>query len=414
VGKGKKRQAALSGVVSDPSALSFDLNLSDSPSAVWASTLSMGTTGLPWVDETSAMTVVPYARGESLIATTIAGLPWRAYEKNVDDTRRAVVSFIDNPQGPTDAISRYQFVETLVIHLVRYREAYLRHMTNGAGAFVGFQLIHPTIVTKVAWRGLEKDFTVRGSTQPLALIDGQSNDEQIFSTDGPPGERMTQILGPSSYGLRGIPIYVQHARLFQIALAADKATGRGFTGALARGFITTEDGEDMEKEEMQAVVDSLNTRLTGVDNTGQFAAVNRHLKFTEFTVSNVDSQFIETKGYQDGLFATILGLPPHLLGQIEKQTSWGTGVAEQNIGLHRYTLKGYTDRISSIINVLQPDGQYNEFDYKGLLEGSPSEDIALLNSEVASGILTVDEARAYLNLGPKPEVPVTQGVPANG
>ncbi len=388
-----------------PASELYDLNLEDSPASVYAQMVSIGTTGLPAVDETSALTVVPYARGETLIATTIAGLPWKAYEKGVDGERRPVVSFIDKPQGPSLAISRYQFVESMVIHLVRYREAFLKHLTNGAGAFVGFQLVHPSLIVKAQWRGLEKDFTVR---------DYLSGEQEVYSTDGIGDRRMTQVLGPSAFGLRGIPIYVQHARLFQIALAADKATGRGFTGALARGILTTAEGEDIEENEMKLISDKLNTRLAGVDNTGQFAAINRHIVLTEFGPNNVDSQFIESKGYQDGLFATILGLPPHLLGQIEKQTSWGTGVAEQNIGLHRYTLKGYTDRIESVIGALQPDGQYNEFDYKGLLEGSPAEVINLLIAQVGAGIITPEYAAQVLNIPPDavPEAPVTEGVPA--
>ncbi len=408
MGKGKKRRAALDGDGSASVAVQeFDLNLEDSPASVYAQMISLGTTGLPAVDETSALTVVPYARGETLIATTIAGLPWKAYEKGVNGERRQVQSFIDHPQGPTFAISRYQFVETMVIHLVRYREAFLKHLTNGAGAFVGFQLVHPSLIVKAHWRGLEKDFTVR---------DYLSGEQEIYSTDGIGERRMTQVLGPSAFGLRGIPIYVQHARLFQIALAADKATGRSFTGALARGIVTMDGEEDIDKDEMQVIADSLNSRIAGVDNTGQFAAINRHLKLTEFTVSNVDAQFIESKGYQDGLFATILGLPPHLLGQIEKQTSWGTGVAEQNIGLHRYTLKGYTDRIESVIGPLQPDGQYNEFDYKGLLQGSPAEEITLLIAQVEAGIISADYAAQVLNIPPDavPAAPITEGVPANG
>ncbi len=404
--RGHKREKALTGeVVTASPAESFDIDLSDSPASVYAAMISMGATGLPPVDETAALTIVPYARGETLIATTIAGLPWKAYEKNADDTRRQVPSFIDKPQGPTLAISRYQFVETMVIHLVRYREAYLKHLHNGAGAFVGFQLVHPSAVTKVEWRGQEKDFHVKKN----------GGGTEVYKTDGI-DNRMTQVLGPSAYGLRGTPIYVQHARLFQIALAADKATGRGFTGALARGIVTTAEGEDIEEEEMTLISDKLNSRLSGVENTGQFAAVNRHLQLTEFTVSNVDAQFIESKGYQDGLFATILGLPPHLLGQIEKQTSWGSGVAEQNIGLHRYTLKGYTDRIESVIGPLQPDGQYNEFDYKGLLQGSPAEEIALVIQQVDAGLMTRQHAATLLQIPAEavPEEAPSVGVAPNG
>src|SRR6185369_6431459 len=115
MGKGKRKHAAeaLTGDVAVSE--SFDLDLSSSPASVYAQMISLGTTGLPAVDEASALTIVPYASGETLIATTIAGLPWKAYEKAVDGTRRTVASFIDRPQGPTDALSRYQFVETMVI-----------------------------------------------------------------------------------------------------------------------------------------------------------------------------------------------------------------------------------------------------------------------------------------------------------
>ncbi len=63
-----------------------------------------------------------------------------------------------------------------------------------------------------------------------------------------------------------------------------------------------------------------------------------------------------------------------------------------------------------------PEGTFCEFDYKGLLQGSPAQEIDLLIKEVGGPILDVDEARAKLNLGAMPKQPQPQatGVPANG
>ena len=78
-----------------------------------------------------------------------------------------------------------------------------------------------------------------------------------------------------------------------------------------------------------------------------------------------DAQFIESRSFQVEEVSRIYGVPPHLLGQTEKQTSWGTGVAEQNLGLSRYTLMGYTSRIESALVAVLAPAEFAEFDYKG-------------------------------------------------
>jgi HK97 family phage portal protein len=34
------------------------------------------------------------------------------------------------------------------------------------------------------------------------------------------------------------------------------------------------------------------------------------------------------------------GVPPHLIGDVDKTTSWGTGIEQQNLGFLQYTLGG--------------------------------------------------------------------------
>jgi phage portal protein BeeE len=137
------------------------------------------------------------------------------------------------------------------------------------------------------------------------------------------------------------------------------------------------------------------------------AFVNRHLEFHPWQSSNVDSQYSESRVFQTEEFARLHGLPPHLLAQTEKATSWGTGIAEQNLGLARYTLMTYTSRIESALKPLNPPGVFQEFDYKGLLQGAPKDEIELLLKQTEGELLTIDEARAILNLGPAPQ---TEGI----
>jgi phage portal protein BeeE len=93
--------------------------------------------------------------------------------------------------------------------------------------------------------------------------------------------------------------------------------------------------------------------------------------------------------------------------QTEKQTSWGQGVAEQNRGLGRFTLLGWTMRFEQRLSrlIAGPPGptgprRFAEFDFAGLERPTPEDEIKLLIEQVKAGLLTVNEARRIRNLPP--------------
>jgi HK97 family phage portal protein len=153
----------------------------------------------------------------------------------------------------------------------------------------------------------------------------------------------------------------------------------------------------------------LNPKIHGPENAGKIAFVNRDLKFSPWQMSNADLQFIESRTFQVEEVARIIGVPPHLLMATEKVTSWGAGLAEQDLALAKYTFKGHTSRIESALQAILPADEYLEFEYKGLLSGTPKDEIELIIAQVSAQLLTVDEGRALLN---RPALPPTPpGVP---
>jgi HK97 family phage portal protein len=126
------------------------------------------------------------------------------------------------------------------------------------------------------------------------------------------------------------------------------------------------------------------------------------LKFTPWTMDAEAGQFVQSRVHQVEELARVWGVPPHLLGQTEKATSWGTGITEQNRGLSRFTLMGWSTRLEERLSRLLPSPRFAEFDYSGLLQPAPEQEIPLLIAQVQAGLLTVDEARRIRNLGPLP------------
>jgi HK97 family phage portal protein len=127
--------------------------------------------------------------------------------------------------------------------------------------------------------------------------------------------------------------------------------------------------------------------------------MNKRLKFQAWQLSAADAQFLESRTFQIDEVGRWFGLPPHLLGLTEKSTSWGQGIAEQNRGLARYTLKAWTGRIEGRLTLLLASpARTAEFDYAAFIAPSPEDEIKLLIEQVNSGLLTLNEARKIRNM----------------
>lgn len=331
------------------------------------------------VTERSAMAFTAFWRGVQIISGTIAGLPLKTYRDLPTGDREVVASIFDDPCP--QYFTRFEWVQLVMVHMCVHGNAYLLHQYNAAGALSSVFPLHPSMVHVKHDEELGRVYTVR--------VDGES--QELTDAD------LTHVMGMSLDGLRGLsPIEICRNSLGS-GLAADRAAARMFGSGLMIGGLVTSD-EHLEEEDAKSVVAGLKAKMGGASNAGDLAFVNASLKISPWAMTGEDAQFLESRVHQVEEVARILGIPPHLLGQTEKQTSWGTGVAEQNRGLARYTLRNYTTPFEQRCSRLLANPRFVEFDMKGLLQAAPEQEIPLLISQVGAGLLTNEEARAILNL----------------
>jgi HK97 family phage portal protein len=365
------------------------MSIGDPAFAAW---LQMA--GINWngdLNEQSAMGLTAFYRCLALISGTIAGLPRRVYRDNGDGTREQVPHFLTtNPAGPYD-MSAFSWTETVMLHLLLHAESYLKSIETQGGELVGLWPVHPLAVSDVSWDGADKRFKI-------AKVDGTHED--LIT-----GE-ITQVLGMATDGLRGLSPLALFRQSLGTSKAGEVAANRTFAGgALIAGMVTSE--EDIEETEAKIISDKLNAKVAGAENAGSIAFVNRSLKFSPWTMSNVDAEFLASRSFQVSEVSRIFGMPLSLLSVMGAVSNWGTGVAESFLGLQKFVLMGWTSRIESAVQAILPPDEHLEFDYAGLLQGSPADEIKLLIEQVNAGILTKDEARAIRNLPPLPAAPTT-------
>jgi phage portal protein BeeE len=72
-------------------------------------------------------------RAVSIIATTIAGLPLKTYERGEDGERVQIASEFDDPYPGVDGMTPFAWVETILMHLLIWRKAFLWHEARADG-----------------------------------------------------------------------------------------------------------------------------------------------------------------------------------------------------------------------------------------------------------------------------------------
>lgn len=353
--------------------------------------LLFGVDGLDVVSESTALSLSGVYRAVSLICGSVATLPLRTIEAD-DGQRHRVRSIFNDPCK--DRYTPFEWKQLVMLNLLLHGNAFLLHVYNRAGALHSLVPVHPSLVT-VRWaktRYGQREFEVNAeNTEGLKV-------SQTFTADD-----MTMIMGMSLDGLRGVSPLTIARRSLSTSLNADKNANSNFTkGTTISGLVTPTD-EMITEDEAQDLQRHLNQSLTGSSNAGKIAVLNANLQFQPWSLSPADAQFLQSRTFQIDEIARWYGIPPHLLGLVEKNSSWGQGVAEQNRGLARYTLQPWTSAIEDRLSRLVSKDRQVEFDYKMFLNPSPEDEIELVLKQVNGGLMTPNEGRAILNLPPAVE-----------
>lgn len=337
------------------------------------------------VGESSALALSAVYRAVSLISGTIASLPLRTLRDIGDGRRDRMRSVFDAPGGP-DGPTSFEWTETVLLHLLLHGNAFLLHVYNAAGGLAALTPIHPLCVT------VDADPDAPGGKVFKAYLE----DGTIQTYDA---RTMTHIPALCLDGLRGLsPIAVARNSL-GTAIAGERAAAKMFSdGALMSGVLTPDD--DVDADEALQIKEAFTRNAMGWENAGGVTVVNRKMKFTAWSMSAEDAQFLQSRQFSVEEIARWFGVPPHMLAQTDKQTSWGTGIAEQNRALARGVLAPWACRIEQRLSRLLPSPRFVEFDFAGLERGSPEQEIELLIKQCGGPFMTVNEVRAIRNMPP--------------
>jgi HK97 family phage portal protein len=360
------------------------------------------------VNEYSALGLSALFRGVSLVSGTLAGLPLRSYRTDDQGRPEVVGSVFDDPDGP-DRQTVFEWKESLFAHLVIHGRAGALKVRNDAGGLVSLPLVHPLSFypeqpTLAEFQSGK--LPVGGLWFRVSLNDGTQ--VRLDATDFWYVPALSMSYG-QSLGL------MQLARTsLSTAIAGDKSAAKMFaSGALISGLATPSDEQDIS-DDIPQIRQELNRNVVGYENAGAIAIVNRRLQFTPWTMTAQQAQFIESRAFQIEEVSRWTGVPPHLLMQTDKQTSWGTGVDEQNRGLSKFVLGHWAQRVEQRGSRLLARPRWCEFDFAGLERPNFETNVGLILQQIDKGLISADYGRKLLNIPPDAAPVATPAPDPNG
>ena len=307
------------------------------------------------VNEASAMRVTAVYACVRLIAGAIASLPLAMYRRTEEGRERVRndLWWLLNEQ-PCATVSAAVFWEYLVGQMLLSGDAMAEIERGRGGAIRG---LTPLDSRAVGVRRVDGRLRYEFCRNGVWL--GRDQDDILH------------IPGFSFDGVRGMSVIRHAARdAIGLALAAEGFSSRFFASGAHPDVALKVPGK-MTQEQIDNLRRIWASKYGGAHNASLPIVLTEGTDLQEVTLSAQDSQLIEARRFQVADIARAFGVPPHMVGETDKSTSWGSGIEQQGIGFVQYTLAPHLSRIEQEINrkCFRTERLFVEFNVEGLLRG---------------------------------------------
>jgi HK97 family phage portal protein len=241
----------------------------------------------------------------------------------------------------------------------------------------------------------------RDTRKIIFVVDG--TDYSRFGPDNPMGDILHIKLNDAG-GLRGLSPLDLARQGIGLGQVAEKFGAKFFgTGQQLSGAIQLPAGTPREsKEHIDLIRDTWEAAHAGSDKAHRPAILTGGATWVSTSVTPENAQFLETRKFQVEEIARFFGVPAHMVGLEEKNTSWGTGIEAQSLGFVRYTLLPWIELFEQAMSQLLVRGQELKLNQRGLLRADSKTEAEVLTILVTNGIFNRNDARALYDKTPVP------------
>lgn len=327
-----------------------------------------------------------------LISSVTSCLPLDVFETQNDNRQKVD---LNNPlarllrYSPNQYMTAQEFRECMTMQLAFYGNAYALVERNGAG----------DVISLLPLNSVNMDVRLEGKK----IVYRYKRDSEYANFTQ---KDIFHLKGFGFNGLVGMSPIAFATKTAGVAVAMEDQQREFYAnGAKSPKILSTGD-KVLTKEQRDQLQENFK-EIAGGPVKKRLWILEAGFTAQDIGVSPQDAETMASRKFQVSEIARFFGVPPHLVGDVEKSTSWGTGIEQQNLGFLQYTLEPYLTRWEQSIWrwLVKPSDIsriHAEHNLDGLLRGDSASRATFMTTLVNSGQRTVNEMRRLDNLPPLP------------
>lgn len=352
---------------------------------------AQGSLGDSSVNDERILQISTVWRCVSLISTLTACLPLDVFETDKQGNRTKVD--LSNPlarllrYSPNQYMTAQEFREAMTMQLCFYGNAFALIERNKVG----------DVISLLPLLSANMDVRMEGKN----IIYKYQRDHEFAKFKQ---HEIFHLKGFGFNGLVGLSPIAYACKTASTAVAMEDQQREFYAnGAKSPKILTT--GDKVLNKEQRSQLEENFKEIAGGPVKKRLWILEGGFQAQDIGVSPQDAETMSSRKFQVSELARFFGVPPHLVGDVEKSTSWGTGIEQQNLGFLQYTLQPYISRWENCIArwLLNPPevGKYHaEHNLDGLLRGDSTSRAAFMKAMGESGLRTINEMRRLDNYPP--------------
>ena len=216
-----------------------------------------------------------------------------------------------------------------------------------------------------------------------------------------PSDDIFHLKNLSLDGIKGVSVLTYARYAIDMSVNAETFGGALFRNKLQPGAILTmPENKQMDEKKLTKLQNSF-SNLTGPSKQHWTVILEDGMQWKPFSMTANDAQFVESRKFQRSEIAMFFGIPPFMLGDTEKSTSWGAGIEQQHLGFLAHTLRDYINMWEDRLENLW-DWNYDfQHDLKDLLRGDSNARWTAHVKGLQWGVVSPNEVRRAENLEPR-------------
>lgn len=356
------------------------------------------------VNESTAMRFSAVFACVRLIGGAIASAPVKIYRRRRDDGREiapghTIASMLR--VRPNRFITAATFWRFLAQSKVLQGNAYAHVIRTRSGDPVALYPIDPrNVAIYWAWElGLDKLPGVERN-RLFYRVTWEDGAQSMIDQDD-----MLHIPNVGWDGKRGLSTISAAAQGIGLGLAAEKSSAAFFANGMQSAFALQYPAK-MTPEAVEMIRAHISERYAGAHNHHKPLVLTEGGEAKQLSMTADDAQLIQSRQFSVIDICRFFGVPPVMVGETEKTSSWGAGVEQMARWFTTFTLNDHLTAFEQELEVkiFRGDGHFAEFDESELTRGDTKTRGEYYRTARGSmqepGFMTVNEIRSAEGLPP--------------